>query len=144
MQETSERAVCLNIQTMEAINDYRKIRRLDFGNAVNDLIMKGYKTACEEIKRCSLMKAESERLARKNELSEREIITHEEIEAVWRKADFGNTKKRDVIRYGLLKCVCNFQQGSQATRILKELGLISDSCEVLPKGRKYLWYSFKK
>lgn len=52
--------VCLNDETVRVIKDYAKVRRLSSSLAINDLIMKGYWAACEELKRYSLKKEREE------------------------------------------------------------------------------------
>jgi len=73
---------------------------------------------------------------------EREIISDDEVEFVHGSADFGDMKKRDVIRFGLLKCVCRYTNGSTTEKILKKHKLINDVGRLTFKGRKYLWVSF--
>jgi len=73
---------------------------------------------------------------------EREIISDDGVELVHGSADFGDMKKRDVIRSGLLKCVCGYANGSTSEKILKKHKLINAEGRLTFKGRKYLWVSF--
>lgn len=73
-----------------------------------------------------------------------EIITNDELEAVHANANFGNVSKRDVVRYGLLKCASGFHQGHTSTQIITEHGLINKEYELTAKGRSYLWAAFGK
>ncbi len=71
-----------------------------------------------------------------------DMITDEELDVVWGNANFGDMKKRDVVRFGLLKCVSGYYQGHTSRQIVTELGLITPNYKVTKKGRKYLWEAF--
>ncbi|WP_020594152.1 hypothetical protein [Kiloniella laminariae] len=77
-----------------------------------------------------------------------EIITDAEIDAVHANANFGeDITKRDVVKAALLKWACRYSNGSTATQIIKEHGLIVEKGkkrkpELTDKGRKYLYASF--
>lgn len=71
-----------------------------------------------------------------------ETVTGEEIDAVWGNANFGGTSRRDVIRFGLLKCACGYYQGHTSTQIITELGLIDKDYNLTAKGKHYLWMAF--
>ena len=71
-----------------------------------------------------------------------EIISDEEIERVHGNSSFGSTSKRDVVRFGVLKCASGYYQGSTSTQIIKEHGLVDKEYNVTPKGRTYLWAAF--
>jgi len=71
-----------------------------------------------------------------------EMITDEEIEKVWGNANFGSMSKRDVIQFGLLKCVSGYHQGHTSRQIITELGLITEKYNITKKGRAYLWEAF--
>lgn len=72
-----------------------------------------------------------------------DIISEKEISTVQGSADFGTMGKRQVVDQALLKNVCGYASGSQATRILVEHGLVSEGrLEITQKGQKYLWASF--
>lgn len=75
-------------------------------------------------------------------MKQREIISDEEIDRVHANANFGNTSKRDVVNFGILKCASGYYQGHTSTQILKEHGLINDKYEPTAKGRAYLWAAF--
>ena len=72
-----------------------------------------------------------------------EIITDEELSDVWANANFGGMKPRDVVRFGLLKCACEYYQGHTSTQIITELGLIDKDYKLTAKGRQYLWLAFE-
>ena len=71
-----------------------------------------------------------------------EIIPDADVDRVWGNANFGSMTKRDVIKYGLLKCACGYYQGFTSKSIITELGLISEKYELTAKGRLYLWAAF--
>ena len=75
---------------------------------------------------------------------EQEIISDEEIELVHANANFGDTPKRDVVKYALLKAACGYHSGSFATAIIKEHRIVNRDLEVTAKGRLYLWAAFGK
>jgi hypothetical protein len=75
-------------------------------------------------------------------MSVQEIISDEEIEKVHANANFGSMDKRDVINLGVLKCASGFWNGSTASAIIKEHGLVNKEYELTAKGRKYLWEAF--
>ena len=73
------------------------------------------------------------------------IIPDSEIERVHANANFGDTPKRDVVNYALLKCACDYDNGHTAQQILAEHGLIKLSSRhgiLTEKGKKYLWAAF--
>ena len=71
-----------------------------------------------------------------------EITSDDEIERVHAYANFGDISKRDVVRYGLLKCASGYHQGYTAEQIIKEHGLIGKNNTLTKKGRTYLWAAF--
>ena len=73
-----------------------------------------------------------------------EIISDEEIEKVHANANFGSTKKRDVVNFGVLKCASGYHMGRTSTQICEEHGLIDGSYALTAKGRSYLWAVFGK
>lgn len=77
-------------------------------------------------------------------MTEQEIISDEEIEAVHANAHFGSISKRDVVRFGLLKCASGYHQGYTSTQIITEHGLVNKEYELTAKGRMYLWAAFGK
>lgn len=71
------------------------------------------------------------------------IISDEDIERVHANAQYGDTPKRDVVNYGLLKIACGFGNGYTTDTILEEHGLISGRHgKMTLKGRNYLWSVF--
>ena len=77
------------------------------------------------------------------------IIPDSEIERVHANANFGDTPKRDVVNFALLKCACGYHNGHTAQQIIAERGLIRDrnsrgTTALTAKGRKYLWAAFGK
>jgi len=70
----------------------------------------------------------------------KKFITEEEINTAWGYANFGDTPKIDVIKDGLLKCVCGFYQGHTSKSILEDLGLIEKEKYILTEKGKYTLY----
>jgi len=77
-------------------------------------------------------------------LKEGEIISDEEIEKVHANANFGNTSKRDVVRFATLKAACGYFSGATAMQIIREHNLIDSNYKLTNKGRAYLWVAFGK
>ncbi len=76
-------------------------------------------------------------------MTPKEIVTDEEVEKVCVNADFGSSTKREILNQGVLKCACEFYQGSTAEMMLKEHGLINRQGYTLTvKGKAYLWAVF--
>lgn len=71
-----------------------------------------------------------------------EIVTDKELDTVWANANFGTMKKRDVVKFGLLKCACDYHQGYTLTQIIIELGLATAKGRLTKKGKRYLWLAF--
>jgi hypothetical protein len=69
------------------------------------------------------------------------MVSQKEIDAV--KADFGSMPRLDVVRYGLLKCACGYDQGYTAKRILQDLKLISERYNLTKRGWYCLYEFFK-
>jgi len=76
-------------------------------------------------------------------MKEQEIISDEELDRVHGNARFG-ISKRDVIRFGLLKCASGYYQGHTSKTICMEHGLISKNYKLTEKGGRYLWAAFGK
>lgn len=72
-----------------------------------------------------------------------EAITKEQIDAVWGNANFGDTSRFDVVKYGLLKCASGYYQGFTSKTILTELGLITKGYRLTKLGRFCLWEWFE-
>lgn len=69
----------------------------------------------------------------------KEIITDEQIDAVWGNANFGPEPKRETIKDTLAKVLAGYDTGRTAKLICRELGLIfSNKWMLTAKGRKYL------
>ena len=73
-----------------------------------------------------------------------QIISDDEIIIVHGGANFGDTPKRDVVNYGVLKCACGYYQGYTSRQINVEHGLIDKDYKLTQKGREYLWSVFGK
>lgn len=73
-----------------------------------------------------------------------EIITDAQLDHAWGNADFGDTPKRDIVRFTLLKYACGYSSGKFAKEIVKELGLINEAGRPTKKGREYLYLSFSE
>ncbi|MBL4800290.1 MAG: hypothetical protein JKY45_00250 [Emcibacter sp.] len=71
-----------------------------------------------------------------------DIISDDEIDRVHAYASFGDISKRDVVRYGLLKCASGYHQGHTTGQIIKEHGLVGKNMTLTKKGRRYLWAAF--
>ena len=70
-------------------------------------------------------------------MNELEIISDEDIHRVHGNANFGSMDKRDVVRYGVLKCASGFYQGSTSNQIIKEHGLVTKNYRLTKKGKEY-------
>lgn len=75
-------------------------------------------------------------------MTEFEIISDEEIERVHAKASFGDMTKRDVVRFGVLKCASGYYQGHTSKTICMEHGLIDENYSLTRRGKMYLWAAF--
>lgn len=76
-------------------------------------------------------------------MTESELLSDAEIERVHGSANFGDTSKRDVVRYGVLKCASGYHQGFTSKTICIEHGLIHPKAyRLTKKGRVYLWAAF--
>lgn len=72
-----------------------------------------------------------------------QLISDEQIEAVWDNFNFGATSRREIIRQTLLKQVCGFSSGRTAMFLVRELGLVyGDSTNLTPYGKRYLWAAY--
>jgi hypothetical protein len=71
-----------------------------------------------------------------------EIVTDQELDIAWGNADFGNNDKRHIVKHALLKCASGYYTGRTAKHILSELGLTTETWEMTPKGRQYLFAAF--
>lgn len=72
-----------------------------------------------------------------------EIISDSELDKVHANAKFGTMTKRDVVKYGVLKCASGYHQGHTSKTICIEHGLIYESdYKLTPKGQEYLWASW--
>lgn len=73
-----------------------------------------------------------------------EIVTDEQLDTAYGNAHFGTMTKRDVIRFGVLKCASGYRQGHTSKTICEDLGLITKNYNLTSKGRIYLWAAFSK
>lgn len=64
------------------------------------------------------------------------------IDMAWGNADFGNTPKRDIIKWALLKFACGYRTGHTIKTILLELGMLTSRLRLTTKGQKYLFECF--
>lgn len=71
------------------------------------------------------------------------LVTSDEVYDACVRADFGGASNKDVLRYGLLKCVCGFYQGQTSTLILQRMGLITAKYNITARGRENLYEWFK-
>lgn len=72
-----------------------------------------------------------------------DLVSDEELEAVFRNTNFGHTDFRGLLAQGCIKTLAGWHQGHTLTCILKELGLVKENYKVTAKGRHYIWMSFK-
>jgi hypothetical protein len=76
-------------------------------------------------------------------MTELELVTDEELNRVHGNANFGDCSKRDVLRFGVLKCASGYHQGYTSKTICIEHGLITEkNYKLTDRGRKYLWAAF--
>lgn len=64
------------------------------------------------------------------------------IDIAWGNANFGDTAKRDVIKWALLKFACGHKTGHTIKTILWDLGLLTSRLRLTTKGQKYLFECF--
>ena len=73
-------------------------------------------------------------------LSVEEIVSDEELDAVWGNANFGSCTKREVLHDTLLKCLGGFATGYTARHIVKDLKLVHEKrWDLTKKGESYLY-----
>ena len=73
----------------------------------------------------------------------KDIITDKQLDNAWMNANFGDVKKRDIIRYTLLKSVCGYGSGNTANEIVYDLDLTNMAGKLTKKGREYLYEAFR-
>lgn len=74
------------------------------------------------------------------------IITQQEVDSVWGRADFGKISRMDVVKYALLKAAGGYYQGHTSRQILIELKLIKSTKKgqvLTSRGRENLFEFFK-
>ena len=71
------------------------------------------------------------------------MISDEELEKVFAYSNFGDSKKRDVVRYALMKVACGYRNGHTSQSIINELGLCGKNLSLTKKGKEYLYESFR-
>lgn len=64
------------------------------------------------------------------------------INMAWGNANFGDTPKREVIKWALLKFACGYKTGYTIKAILLDLGLLTQRLHLTTKGKKYLFECF--
>jgi hypothetical protein len=68
-----------------------------------------------------------------------EMLSDEQLDAVWRSANFGSATKREVVKETLIKCLAGYCTGATAKSICIQLDLIfANKWSLTTKGRKYL------
>jgi hypothetical protein len=68
-----------------------------------------------------------------------EIISEQDIDAVWGNANFGDCSRRFILKDTLIKCLAGYSTGRTAKCICIELCLIyANKWALTAKGRKYL------
>lgn len=72
-----------------------------------------------------------------------ELISEETLITVFANANFGNSTRRDIVRYALLKTACGYYNGFTAQQISKELKLIGKNNKLTKKGQEYLYEAFR-
>jgi len=70
------------------------------------------------------------------------IVPVQELHKAFGNANYGTMKKRDVIKFAVLKCACGYHQGHTSNAIILELGLITPDYKLTDRGRIYLWAAF--
>jgi hypothetical protein len=75
-----------------------------------------------------------------------DIVTEKQINIAWGNADFGNDRnaidKYKLIANGVLKCASGFCTGDTMQCILEELGLVLQTWELSPRGKRYLFAAY--
>ena len=70
------------------------------------------------------------------------ILTFEEIDAVWGDAKFGGNDRTTVLESGILRFACGYVPGRTLTAICLNLNLIDADYTLTNKGKMYLWECF--
>lgn len=70
------------------------------------------------------------------------MISDEQLDKVFAYANFGNTTKRDVVKYALMKVACSYHNGYTSQQIINELGLCTSDLKLTKKGKEYLYEAF--
>ena len=85
----------------------------------------------------------------------KKMITDEQLEKTFAYANFGDSTKRDVVRYALMKVACGYHNGHTSQSIINELGLCTKKLiqdddgeytkeiNLTKAGQQYLYQSFK-
>jgi hypothetical protein len=72
-----------------------------------------------------------------------ELISDERLNEVFGSANFGSTRKREIVRNTLLKCASGYYTSSTAKAIVIELGLVHPvKWELTKAGQKYLFDAY--
>jgi len=74
----------------------------------------------------------------------KELVTDEEIEEAKGYANFGPSDIRELIKWCLMKTVCDFSDGGTITHICRDLGLLTKNRNITKKGKHYLWLAFRE
>jgi hypothetical protein len=77
-----------------------------------------------------------------------DLVSDEQMQAVFDGTNFGHTDFRGLLAQGCIKALAGWHQGHTLTTILEELRLISwnrqtGKIKVTAKGRHYIWLAFK-
>ena len=74
----------------------------------------------------------------------KDIVTDKQLDQAWGHSNFGPVSRRDIVRYTLLKYVCDYGSGHTAQCIVKELGLVTGEYRLTKRGKEYLYEAFRK
>ena len=75
-----------------------------------------------------------------------DIITEKQINIAWGNANFGADRnaidRYKLIANGLLKCAVGYSTGHTMQCILEDLGLVLQTWELSPRGKRYLFAAY--
>lgn len=71
------------------------------------------------------------------------LIPEQTLVNVFGYANFGDSSKRDIVKYALLKIACGYRNGSTADCIIYELGLTTKKLTLTKTGKAYLYEAFR-
>ena len=74
-----------------------------------------------------------------------DLVTDKQVDLAWGNANFGkNINKRKIIALTILKCASGYYSGSTATRIVEDLGLVTEDWKLSHRGKVYLFVAFEE